>query len=63
MKEDQLQVMITDLSGKILFQKIVSSLLQIEIGRELPAGFYLVEVKGKLSPGDSNCEGIKRYTR
>jgi hypothetical protein len=45
--EDQLHVLITDLSGKILFQNVFSSLSQIEIGNELRAGFYLVEVNGK----------------
>ena len=44
--EDHLEIRITDLSGKILFQKTFSNQTQIEIGDELPAGFYLIEVKG-----------------
>lgn len=39
------EIFISDLSGKILFQKSFSKQMQMEIGSELPAGFYLVEVK------------------
>jgi hypothetical protein len=44
--EDQFEIRITDLSGKTLFQKTFSYQDKIEIGQELPNGFYLLEVKG-----------------
>ena len=44
--EGQLEVRITDISGKILFSKTFSHPEEIETGNELPAGFYLVEIKG-----------------
>jgi hypothetical protein len=43
--EEALQILITDLSGKILFAKTFSNDEKIEIGNELLQGFYLVEVK------------------
>jgi hypothetical protein len=46
--EDPLEIRIADVSGKIIFQKTFSSQTEIEIGNELPVGFYLVEVKGNV---------------
>jgi hypothetical protein len=47
LSEDKVEIRITDLSGKILFQKTFSYQDVIEIGDELQQGFYLVEVKGE----------------
>jgi hypothetical protein len=43
---EPLQISITDISGRILFRQTFSCQEEIEIGNELPEGFYFVEVKG-----------------
>jgi ELWxxDGT repeat protein len=45
-EQNPIEIRITDLSGKILFQKTFSYQDKIEIGNDLPNGFYLVELKG-----------------
>jgi hypothetical protein len=49
--EKEIEINITDLSGKILSQKTFSNPTQIEIGNDLQPGFYFVEVKGKNNNG------------
>ena len=43
--EVPLEILTRDLSGKILFSKILQYQDKIEIGNELVPGFYIVEVK------------------
>lgn len=43
---DLLQLSITDLSGKILWRKTISGQNEIEIGNNLPEGFYLLRAEG-----------------
>jgi ELWxxDGT repeat protein len=44
--ESEVEIHIMDLSGKMLFEKTFSSREEIEIGNELPDGFYLLRVIG-----------------
>lgn len=50
-KDDLLTLRITDLSGRILTQQTTAAKDNIEIGNELPNGFYLLQVIGNQFAG------------